>query len=1046
MKHSRLSITAALSFALAGIAAVDLKPGQVPASSPNVPYWPDGKRAAISLSFDDARPSQVDVGLPLLNRYGVKATFYVTPSRLRERLAGWKQAVADGHEIGNHTLTHPCTGNYEFSRDNALETFSLARMEREILDANLDIHELLGVTPRTFAYPCGQKFVGQGMSLSSYVPLVAGMFLAGRGWLDEGSNDLRLCDLAQALAIEADNHDFEQIRPLIEQAVEQGRWLILAGHEIGDGDKPQTTRVSMIDSLCRYARDPDHGIWIDTVARVASHIAGTRKRSEHHTESAAVDRKVEELLSRMTLEEKVGQMNMPCVYEDQLGKAGSEKMEACRKFAAGTFEKGIGPGGGFFTLANTILHEGSRQQAEFFNELQRIALEKTRLKIPLLQTEEGTHGAMRSGATVFPEGLALGSTWNPDLIEKLYTTAAREARAVGIHQLFTLVIEPNRDPRLGRNQEGYSEDPFLCSRFAEAIVMAVQGKGIEAKDKVVAGLCHYPGQSQPASGLERGAMEISERTLREVFLPPWVSGIKKSGALGVMATYPAIDGVPVHASEFILTRILRGELGFQGLVLSEGSGISTLVYEGLAPDQKTAGALAVRAGVDVGISYEKAYMQDLVSSVRDGTVPIELVDRSVRRILRLKFRLGLFENPYVDVDRATSVSHTPEDVGLALQAAREGAVLLKNDGNLLPLRKGLPSVAVIGPNADDVRNQLGDYTPHTVLSKVVTVLAGIRSKLPAGADVKYVKGCDVLGGDRSGFGEAREAARKARAAIVVVGENEWQAPGRKGTDGEGYDSATLELTGNQEDLVKAVYETGTPTVVVLVNGRPLATRWIAEHVPAILETWISGEQGGQAIADILFGDYNPSGRLSITVPRHAGQLPVFYNYKPSKAYWLGHGWGRPYVDMSPEPLYYFGHGLSYTKFEYSNLRLDPLEAEPGGTIKVSADVRNIGVRSGAEVVQLYLHVPVSSVTRPVQVLRGFRKVVLAPGEKQTVSMELGPDELSLLNREMRWVVEPGRYEVRIGNSSREIRLTGSFQIRNAPAQVGRLVDTLSIHR
>jgi beta-glucosidase len=1024
-----------LSTVVAATVALSLNSHRIAASEQAAPLWPDGKQAAISLSFDDARPSQVDVGVPLLDRYGVKATFYVTPSRLKERLPAWKLAVAAGHEIGNHTLTHPCTGNFEWSRNNALEMFTLERMKREIVDSNREISDLLGVTPRTFAYPCGQKFVGQGQVLKSYVPLVAEIFLAGRGWLDEGSNDPAFCDLSQVLAVEADNHDFEQIRPLIEQASRQGRWLILAGHEIGDGDKPQTIRVSMIESVCKYAGDPGHRIWIDTVASVAARVANVREAlssaaKAKSSESDSNDRKVEDLLSRMTLEEKVGQINMPCVYEEKLGKSTSEKMEACRKLAAGIYETGLGPGGGFFTLANTILQEGSRQQAEFFNALQKIAVEKTRLKIPLLETEEGTHGAMRSGATVFPEGSALGSMWNADLIEKIYSVAAREARAVGIHQLFTLVIEPNRDPRLGRNQEGYGEDPYLCARIAEAIVKGVQGESIGANDKVVAGLCHYPGQSQPASGLERGAMEISERMLREVFLPPWVAGIKRGGALGVMATYPAIDGTPVHASEFILTRILRGELGFQGLVLSEGSGISTLLYEGLAPDQKTAGALALKAGVDVGISYEKAYMQDLIAAVREGVVPVEEVDRSVRRILRLKFRLGLFENPYVDVDRAAAVSHTPQDVALALQAAREGTVLLKNHGNLLPLPKDVSPVAVIGPNAADARNQLGDYTPHTVLSKVVTILAGIRSKLPAGAEIRYAKGCDVLGGDRSGFAGAIEAARKSRVAIVVVGENEWQAQGRKGTDGEGYDSATLELTGNQEDLVKAVVETGTPTVVVLVNGRPLATRWIAEHVPALLESWISGEQGGQAVADILFGDYNPSGRLSITVPRHAGQLPVFYNYKPSKAHWLEHGWGKPYVDMDPGPLFVFGHGLSYTRFDYSNLHMEPQTGGPGDTVRVSVDVQNTGNRTGAEVVQLYLHVPVSSVTRAVQQLRGFRKVTLAPGEKQTVRMELGPEELSLLDRDMRWIVEPGKYEVRIGSSSKDIRQTGTFEIKN----------------
>ncbi len=427
-----------------------------------------------------------------------------------------------------------------------------------------------------------------------------------------------------------------------------------------------------------------------------------------------IERRVDDLLGRLTLEEKVGQMNMPCVYVDELGEAIADKAAACLKFAEGTYLEGFAPGGGFFTLPNTILHEGPRRQAEFLNELQRIALEKTRLGIPLLQTEEGTHGLMCSGATIFPEGPALGSAWNTGLISKIYAAAAEEARAIGVHQIFTLVVEPIRDPRLGRNEEAYSEDPFLCASYARAIVRAVQGYDVSAPDKVVAGLCHYPGQSQPASGLERGAMEISERTLRSVFLPPWEAGIKEARALGVMATYPAIDGLPAHGSVKILTGILRQEFGFEGLVLSEGSGIGTLVYEGLAANQKEAGQLALLAGVDVGISFESGYMKDLIESVKEGQVPVALVDRAVRRILRQKFRLGLFENALVDPARAEKIVHNAEHQELALEAARESVVLLKNENRLLPLRKDLGSIAVIGPNADDAKNQLGDYVSIVV--------------------------------------------------------------------------------------------------------------------------------------------------------------------------------------------------------------------------------------------------------------------------------------------------------------------------------------------
>lgn len=744
--------------------------------------------------------------------------------------------------------------------------------------------------------------------------------------------------------------------------------------------------------------------------------------------SQPIERRVEDLLQRMTLEEKIGQLNMPCAYVRQLGTDIPSKIEGCKRFAEGTAEKGVGPTGGFFTLPNTLLHEGSRQQAEFLNELQKIAIEKTRLGIPLLQTEEGTHGLMCSSGTIFPEGLAIGSTWNMDLVKEIYAAVAREARAIGVHQIFTLVIEPNRDPRLGRNQEGYSEDPYLCSRIAYSIVEAAQGKDVSAPGQVVAGLCHYPGQSQPASGLERGAMEISERTLREVFLPPWVAGIKRAGALGVMATYPAIDGVPVHASRRILTDILRQELGFQGLVLGEGEGLTTLVYEGLAASQKQAGEMALRAGVDVGISYEPAYMQPMIENVREGRVSMKEIDRSVRRILRQKFRLGLFENAYVNPDHAVRTVHTKEHMELALRAAREGIVLLKNEKNLLPMSKSIRSIAVIGPNAHHERNQLGDYVARKVLQDVVTVLEGIQSKVSPSTRVEYVKGCQVIGTELNEISEARKAAQDADVAIVVVGENEWQTEGKRGTDGEGYDVASLDLTGLQEDLVKAVYETGTPTVVVLINGRPLSIRWISGHVPAIVEAWIPGEQGGHAVADVLFGDYSPSGRLPITVPRHAGQLPVYYNYKPSKAHWIQQGWGKPYADMSPLPLYEFGYGLSYTDFEYSNLKIEGPKIRPAGEVHLGADIINVGDRSGEEVVQLYVRDVVSSVVTPVKQLRGFVKVMLAPGEKKTVKFSLSAEDLSLLDQHLEPVVEPGTFNVMIGHSSEDIRLTGRFEV------------------
>jgi beta-glucosidase len=743
-----------------------------------------------------------------------------------------------------------------------------------------------------------------------------------------------------------------------------------------------------------------------------------------------VEERIDDLMSRMTLKEKVGQLNLPCVYVDELGKDIPSKLEACRKFAAGTYTQEIGPGCGFFTLANEILHKGTRQQAEYFNELQKIALTQTRLKIPLLEDEEGTHGAMMPGGTVFPEGLAIGSSFDLDLVRSVYAAAAAEARSVGIHMLSTLVLELDRDPRMGRNEEAYTEDPYLYSRIAEGIVRSTQGYDIAAPDKVIAVLTDFPTQSEPASGLERGAIELSERSLRENFLPPWIAAITKAGGLGVMAGYPEVEDVPAHASKKWMNDVLRQEIGFQGIVESEGGGFGTLIYEDIVRTQKEAGAMALEAGVDLDITYEPAYMRPLIENVEEGRVPIALVDRAVRRVLEQKFRLGLFENPYVDVEHAVRTVHSQAYQDLALRAGREGIVLLKNERNVLPLKKDLKSIAVIGPDADNLMNQLGDYSPKKVLQHVISIAEGIKSK--AGRDTKViaVKGCGVLGNDKSGFAEAVRAAESADVAIVVVGENQGQNDVDEEkdppTDGEGHDVASLDLSGVQEDLVRAVYETGTPTVVVLVNGRPLSTRWTAEHVPAIVEAWRPGERG-DAVADVLFGDYNPSGRLAITIPRHVGQLPAYYNYKPAKRYWMRDE-KRGYADMPATPLYAFGHGLSYTTYEYSNLRIEPAQIHPEGVTRVSMEVKNTGDRVGVETVQLYIHETAGPVATPVKQLRGFERVELKPGETKNVTLTLAPEDLQLLDRDMHWRVVPGDFEIMVGKSSDDLPLQGVLKV------------------
>jgi beta-glucosidase len=749
--------------------------------------------------------------------------------------------------------------------------------------------------------------------------------------------------------------------------------------------------------------------------------------------SQPIEVRVDDLMKRMTLKEKVGQLNLPCAYVDELGKTASEKAEAAKKFAAGTYTNDIGAGAGFFTLLDTLGQKDLAWQVNYLNELQKIAVTQTRLKIPLLEDEEGTHGVMLPGATVFPEGLAIGSTFDMPLVNRIYTASAQEARAIGIHVLSTLVLELDRDPRMGRNMEAYTEDPYLYAQIAKNIVRGAQGTNINAPDRVVALMTDFPTQSEPTSGMERGAIELSERSLRENYLAPWVAAFN-AGALGVMAGYPEIDDIPEHSSEKWNTDILRHELGFRGIVESEGYGFDSIVYEDVAPDQKQAGAMALRAGVDMNITYEPAYMNPLIENIQEGKVPEVLVDRAVRRVLELKFRLGLFENPYADLEHAEQVVHSREHQELALQTAKESIVLLKNENNLLPLRKDLKSIAVIGPDANDGWSQLGDYSPSAVPHAITTTLDGIKQKLSPEAKILYARGCDVIGG-KADFTEAVQAARKADLAVVVVGEHPNNAG--KGdvppTDGEGYDVASLDLTGAQEDLIKAVQAVGKPVVLVLMNGRPLSIRWAAEHLPAIVEAWEPGERGGEAVADVLFGDYNPSGRLAITIPRSSGQLPVYYNYKPFKEYWMKRGWSHDggYVDMPGTPLYPFGYGLSYTSFQYKNLHVDPAQLNSSGTVKVTVDVQNTGKLAGTEVVQMYLHERYAPVSLPFEQLRGFDRVSLEPGETKTVTLTIRPEDMALLDRDMLWKVSPGIFDVMIGRSAQEIVLHDSFGIKQA---------------
>jgi beta-glucosidase len=763
-----------------------------------------------------------------------------------------------------------------------------------------------------------------------------------------------------------------------------------------------------------------------------------------------IDKRIEDLLNRMTLEEKIGQLNMTLTLPDEMATYMSPAPPSNRSqieaFVKGSFHPPIGPAGGlfgvsggFFGMHSAVDDTSPEEIARFFNNLQQLAT-ATRLGIPLLQINEGVHGIMTSGATIFPEGPALGSTWNPVLIRDIYAAVMREARAIGVHVVCTLAIEPNRDPRMGRNVQTYSEDSFLCARFAEAIVEGVQGdrnlEELQHKDKGIALLTVFPGQTQASAGLERSELEISERTLRRVFLPPFQSAFAK-GALGVMASYASIDGAPTHGSRWLLTELLREEMNFQGVVFSEGQGFETLVYEHVAADQAEAGRLGLAAGVDVNITFEHAFLRPLLDGLREGIVAESLLDQAVRRVLRLKFLLGLFEQAQVDPELVVSRVHTPEHQALAIQAAREGCVLLKNEGELLPLPKTLSRVAVIGPLADDARSQLGDYTVAQPSQPIITILKGIREQLGAEATVQYAQGCGVLGTNRAGFDAAIQAAREAEVAIVVLGEQQGSFladnPELRSTVGEQFDAATLELTGVQQELLEAIYSTGTPTILVLVSGRPLAIRWAAEHIPALLMAWMCGERGGEAVAEILFGVVNPSGRLPITVPRHAGQLPIYYNHLPGREYWLGQSSG--YVDLPATPLFPFGFGLSYTHFGYSKLSVHSTQVAYGEPIQLSVEVQNIGLRPGFETIQLYTRDVLASVTVPVRELRGFKKVWLEPGETTVVSFTLTAADLELIDRQGHRVLEPGEFEVMIGSSCEAIHTRAMVRV-NAPDDQG----------
>jgi len=759
---------------------------------------------------------------------------------------------------------------------------------------------------------------------------------------------------------------------------------------------------------------------------IASAAVSGQEKLPYRDSTLPVEQRVADLLSRMTLEEKVAQLsgtwqNRDFIKDDNLLFVGKNR-EFLPEHAAYLLKDGLGE------MTRPSERRTPREMAEFTNTVQKWMLEHTRLGIPVLFHEECLHGLMAANGTAFPQAIALASSWDPALVHDVFSAAAQEARARGAQQCLTPVLDLARDPRWGRTEETYGEDPYLTSRIGVAAVRGFQGDGpFIDKSHVMATTKHLAVHGQPEGGTNIAPGNYSERVIREYFLKPFQAAIQETHAASVMPSYNEIDGIPSHSNKHLLDDILRKEWGFQGVVVSDYFGVADLnVLHHVVPSEAAAARIALEAGVDIELP-SAATFNTLVQQVRDGKVSESLVDRSVARVLRAKFLAGLFDDPYVDPERAQQISNSPEHKQLALKAAHEAIILLKNQNNLLPLdRAKIKRIAVIGPNAAEAH--FGGYNDGQ--GPGISVLQGLKDKAGKSMEVLYAEGCKITetaadwNADKVVLGdpalnakriqEAVQVARKADVALLVLGENEqtsregW-APSHLG------DRDNLDLLSNQDDLAKAIVATGNPVVVLLLHGRPNSVNYIAENIPAILDGWYLGQEGGTAVADVLFGDFNPGGRLPITIPRNVGQLPDYYYQKPSaKGGFLG---------STVQPLFPFGFGLSYTTFKYANLQLAPATIGTLGETKVSVEVTNTGKVRGDEVVQLYIRDEVSSVTRPVKELRGFRRITLDPGQTQSVQFTLGFDQLSFLNREMQRVVEPGTFKIMVGGNSVDLHET-----------------------
>ena len=753
------------------------------------------------------------------------------------------------------------------------------------------------------------------------------------------------------------------------------------------------------------------------------------------------DRRARQTLAQMTLDEKLAQLGSCWFYDLQTGGA----LDWAK--AADRLSHGIGQ---ITRLAGASTLEPV-SAARTANRLQKYLLENTRLGIPALIHEEACSGAMMLGGTVFPQMLGLASTFQPELAQAMTSVIRQQLLATGARQALAPVLDVARDPRWGRVEETFGEDPILVSHFGMAYIRGLQtedlGEGVMATGK------HFIGHSLSQGGLNCAPVHMGMRELYDTYLLPFQAAIQEAKLASVMNAYPELDGEVVGTSRRILTGLLREELGFDGLLVSDYETIQMIQnFHHVAADISSAATMALRAGIEIELPATVCYGEPLKAALDSGQISLELVDQAVERHLKKKLELGLFENPYVNEGRVLEIFETQEQRLLAREIARKSMVLLKNNG-LLPLPKFIRTLAIIGPNAHDGRSQLGDYTyaamsahmqwsapedssfynldpedlaPHEV--KVVTVLEGIRAAASGETEVLYARGCghfdsETPGEDEASIAEAVGLAHQADAVVLVLGDRSGLTPDC--TSGETRDSADLRLPGRQEELARAILAAGKPVAAVLITGRPYALTALAEGADALLQAWMPGEEGGSAVADILFGDANPGGKLPITFPRSVGQVPVFYNAKPSgtKSHWFG-----DYVDEKVAPLFPFGHGLSYTSFDYRDLRIEPQGAASGGIIDISLSIQNVGEAAGEEVVQLYIHDEVASIPRPVKELKGYSRIMLEPGETLRMTFHLPVDQLAFYDVDMNLSVEPGTIQVMVGSSSEDIRLRGKLQI------------------